>query len=953
MTCTSCGFSNSAAARFCGGCGNPLAQAAEEITERRQLTVHMCDLVGSTALSQRLDPEDLRDLLTDYQQVCGEAVERHDGHVAHYLGDGVLVYFGYPTAHEDDAKRAVRCGLDILAGTQSLNHPALPTQSIGLQVRIGVHTGRVVVGSVGSGLRREQLAQGDTPNIAARLQGLAWPDTLLVSDATWGLVVSAFDGEDVGERELKGISEPIRLWRVTQGKVGETLYAGSATPTRHVGRTKQQRALEGEWTTAFVSAARFVTVRGEPGIGKSRLVSEFRHGLADREVDILTMRCTSYTSNSAFQPVIELIEQRLGLERGLPPAARLDRIDARLAELHITTEDGAPLIAKLLSLIVDSLSGRRLMGLFTTRPEFLPAWSNNAAAALIDIPHLNAAEAEDLARSVAHDKPLPGRVMREIVKRCDGVPLFVEEVTRSVIESGVLEESEHSWELTGPLPADLIPASVDASLMCRIDRLGSARSTAQLAAAIGREFNLELLCAVSKRDAAELEVDLHRLIDAGLAWQADLGQERRYSFKHVLIQAAAYESLLRSTRANLHARIALVLRQTFPDEAERHPEVVARHLSGGGQHEQACDYWSAAGDRALARMAVPEAHGHYSQALESIKSLPETLDTMAKELELQIAIAPTLMTVHGWAAPPVAEACERARSLCSALQRPDRMYPPVWGLWTNRFAGGQLDSALTTANEAPDMAQASGGPMLEVTGRHAVSYTHYYRGEWAEAIRHAKAGIALYDVEQERTLTSTFQISSTVNLVATLGSSLWMQGHQDRGLAEMERMIAVARDVQHPSALSNALGVALFRATGSDLMGPTVGVIHSEGLHAAGRSSEALAMLADTVTLAEREHVGLLVPEIHRMAGIIHLDAGALADAEASFKAALATAAAQQALSLELRAALSYQVLSDGNGRREQGLALVQHHLDRFTDSHQQPDLLRARELLGATVCQG
>jgi class 3 adenylate cyclase/tetratricopeptide (TPR) repeat protein len=1069
MICSSCGFSNSTAARFCGGCGSPLVRTEGESTERRQITVLMCDLVGSTALSQRLDPEDLRDLLTDYQHVCEEAVERHDGHIAQYLGDGVLAYFGYPKAHEDDAKRAVRCGLDILSGMQALNHAAAKTQSIGLQVRIGVHTGRVVVGSVGSGLRREQLAQGDTPNIAARLQNLAAPDTLLISDTTWRLVKPAFDGEDVGEHELKGISEPIRLWRVTHATLDETLYAGASETTRYIGRARQHRVLEAEWTTAFAGAARFVTVRGEPGIGKSRLVSEFRHGFADREVDILTMRCTSYTSNSAFQPVIDLIEQRLGLEHGQPTKARLDRIDARLAELGISASDSAPLLAMLLSipadgrypplestpgrqrtrtfetllellrslsaqlptllivedlhwadastlelldLIVASLAGRRLMGLFTTRPEFLPAWSNNAAATLINVPHLDAAEAEDLARSVAHDKPLPGQVIREIIKRCDGVPLFVEEVTRSVIESGVLEEHDHSWELVGPLPADLIPASVDASLMSRIDRLGPSRITAQLAAAIGREYSFELLRAVSERDAAELEADLDRLVDAGLVREADVGHVRGYVFKHALVQAAAYESLLRSTRAHLHARIALVLRRDFPDEAERRPEVVARHLSGAGQHEQASDYWSAAGARALARMAVPEAHGHYSQALEGIKSLPETPDTLAKELDLQIAIAPTLMTVHGWAAPSVAEACERARSLCIELQCPDKLYAPVWGLWTNRFVSGQLESALVTANEALEMAKASTMPMLEVTGRHALSYTHYYRGEWAEAIGHAKAGIALYNVEQERALTSTFQISSTVNLVAALGSSLWMQGYQERGLAELERMIAIARDIRHPSALSNALGVAcymltfhrdasrmlryatevkgfardegwelwyavgvmssgwsrlrlgqkadglselfegvaLFRATGSDLMGPTVGVIHGEGLHAAGRSSEALAMLAETVTKAERGHVGLLLPEVHRLAGTIHLETGALADAETSFTAALDTAAAQQALSLELRAALSYQALLERTGRRAEGLALVQKHLDRFTEGHQHPDLVQARGLLVAAV---
>lgn len=1067
MTCIACGFVNAAASRFCGGCGSPLKLAPEAPGGRRQITVLMCDLVGSTALSQRLDPEDLRDLLAAYQRVCSEAVKRHEGHIAQYLGDGVLIYFGYPQAHEDDAQRAVRCGLDILAGIAQLDRAGAGDAR--LQVRIGAHTGRVVIGAVGTGARQEQLAQGDTPNIAARVQSLATPDALLVSAGTWRLVQGQFEGDDHGEHVLKGITQPVRVWRVTAASATASPRLGAALLTHYVGREAEHRALTAHWATVCMGTARFVTIRGEPGIGKSRLVAEFRQSLAGIEVDQLEMRCTPYTQHSAFQPVVELIEHRLGLDRSLSAEARLDRIDARLTELGLSPADYAPLLAALLSipsdgrhqpldlspqrqrartlelqvavlralstlqptllvvedlhwadastlellaLLVTALPRQQLLGLFTTRPEFTPPWSGNIAAALIDVPHLDQTEVEALMRSVANGKPLPGEVMREIVQRCDGVPLFVEEVSRAVLEAGVLQEGEFSWELTGPLPADLVPASVDASLMSRIDRLGEARDTAQLAATIGREFSVDLLRAVSERQGDALESDLRKLVDAGLAWQADLGQQQRFVFKHALVQVAAYESLLRSARARLHERIAEALRVQFEAEAKRHPEVVARHLSGAGQHGQASDFWSAAGQQSLARMAVPEAHGHFARALDGLKKLPETPETLAQELDLQIAIAPTLMTVHGWAAPSVADACERARALSLQLNRPDKLYPPVWGLWTNLFVGGQLDRALATANEALAMAQASGVPMIEVTGRHAVSYTHYYRGEWAQAMDHAQAGLALYELEQERVLTATFQISSSVNLVAGLGSSLWMLGHQDRGLAEMDRMIADARAVRHPSALSNALGVAcymltfhhdaprmlrhaaevksfareegwelwyavgvmssgwsrlrlgdraeglnelfegveLFRATRSDLMGPTVAVIHAEGLRAAGRPQEALAMLAETAATAERGHVGVLLPEVHRIAGEIHLAAGALDLAEAAFQAALATAAAQQALSLELRAAVAQLPLLSRLGRRDEGLALVQHHLARFSDSQSQPELVNARALLGATV---
>lgn len=1067
MNCTSCGFANATAARFCGGCGKPLDTPidAPNAGERRQLTVLMCDVVGSTALSQALDPEDLRDLLGGYQRVCFEAVNRHDGHIAQYLGDGVLIYFGFPHAHEDDARRAVRCGLDILSGMAELNRGAAHSTDVRLQVRIGAHTGRVVVGAVGAGARQEKLAQGDTPNIAARVQSMAQPDSLMVSDATWRIVQGYFRGQSHGERELKGVAQPMRLWAVNGTSGAESRLEGGGTLTEFVGREGEHKVLEAQWASVKSGVTCFVTLRGEAGIGKSRLVAEFRRHVANTDADMLAMRCTPYSQNSAFLPVTELLEQRLGLDRALSADARLERIDQRLIDLGLSAPDIAPLLAELLSIptgqryrplqispsrrrvrtleilvtLLRTMASQRptilvaedlhwadpstlellsllvwsppqlpLLGLFTARPEFEPPWAQDEASLLINVSRLDNAQVEAVARGVAGGKTMPGEVIREITRRCDGVPLFVEEVARAVIESGVLEEHEFAWTLTGPLPTGLVPATVDASLMARVDRLGDARDTVRLAATIGREFSYALLRAVSERDEDALVDDLNRIVGAGLAWRTVIGTAETFVFKHVLVQVAAYESLLRSVRQQFHERIARVLRSDFKDEVEYQPEVVARHLSGAGQHAQASDYWSAAGRKALARMAIPEAHGHFARALEGLKKLPETPEILTRELDLQIAIAPTLMTVNGWASPTVAQACERARALCQQLDRPDKLYPPLWGLWTNLFVGGQLDRALVTANEALAMAVASGVPMLEVTGRHAVAYTHYYRGEWAEAIAHAQAGVALYSVEQERALTSTFQISSTVNLVAALGSSLWMTGHQDRGIEEIDRMIAIARDVNHPSALSNALGVAcymltfhhdhprmlryasevksfareegwelwyavgvmssgwsrlhladrvdglrelfegvaLFRATRSDLMGPTVAVIHAEGLRAAGRQAEALAMLEATAETAHRGHVGVLLPDVYRLMGEIHLETGALGDAESAFRKAMETARAQHALSLELRAALAYHTLLARTNRGSEGRELVRQCYERFTDSFSQPDLKRARELL-------
>jgi class 3 adenylate cyclase/tetratricopeptide (TPR) repeat protein len=1066
VNCPSCGFANTAAARFCGGCGKTLeaiGSTAPE-AERRHVCVLFCDLVGSTQLSHRLDAEQLRDVVGSYQRTCDAVVLRHGGFVAQYRGDSIEVYFGYPHAHEDDVSRAVRCALDLLVAVRQLG----AVTKLDLEVRVGIDCGRVVVGTLGHS-RPERLAVGETPNVAARVQGEAAPGEVVVSDSLWRLLPGTFAAEPMGTRNLKGIARPVGLFKVVAS--GGQAARPHAPRTPFIGRTKELGALEALWMSVEQGAARFVVLRGEPGIGKSRLVEEFRRRVAAPDIDVLDARCTAYAQHSAFLPVTELIASRLGLDRSLGADEKLDRIDRRLAELRVSASDAAPLLAALLSIptgerypplvmspirrrvrtleilaaaLKATASQRRMMfivedlhwadpstlellqliisqeprlpllGILTARPEFQPAWPISGPTSLIDVSRLDSAEVEAVVSSIARGKLIPGEVMRGLTQRCEGVPLFAEEVTRAVMESGAIEEREFSWELTGPLPTELIPASIDASLMARIDRLGEARATAQLAATIGREFSYALLRAVSERSEAALGDDLQRIVDAGLAWQTPTGDAETYVFKHVLVQVAAYELLLHAERQRHHEAIARVLLSDFRVDVEHQPEIVARHLSGAGHHAEACDYWLSAGQNALNRMAIPEAHGHFARALDGLKQLlrqaPESPEILTKELELQIAIAPTLMTLHGWASPAVAEACERARALCQRLDRPDRLYPPVWGLWTNLFVGGLLDRALVTANEALAMAVGSGVPMLEVTGRHAVAYTHYYRGEWSEAIPHAEAGLALYSVEQERALTSTFQLSSTVNLVAVLGSSLWMMGHQTRALEELDRMIAIAREVNHPSALSNALGVAcymltfhqdfprmlgcaeevksfareegwelwyavgvmssgwarlrmgdcadglkelfegvaLFRATRSDLMGPTVGIIHGEGLRAAGRKQEAIEMLGATAQTAERGHVGVLLPDVYRLMGEIHLEAGAFSEAESAYRKALDTATAQQALSLALRAALSYHTLLERTGRCPEGHALVHRHYERFTDSFAQPDLLRARAMLEA-----
>ncbi|HUN98261.1 MAG TPA: adenylate/guanylate cyclase domain-containing protein, partial [Bradyrhizobium sp.] len=634
VNCPSCGFANIRLARFCGGCGKELkAITSASDAERRRLCVLFCDLVGSTPLSLRLDAEDLRNVMGSYQRVCETVVFRHDGFVANYRGDGVEVYFGYPLAHEDDATRAVLCALEMLEAVRQLAYAT----KVDLQVRIGIDSGRVVVGTLGSIGRFERVAIGETPNIAARVQAEAAPGQVVVSDSLRRLLRGSFVIEPMGARQLKGVERPVELFRVIAS--GGQAAGPSAKGTVFIGRANELNALETMWSNIKLGAARFIILRGEPGIGKSRLVEEFRCQVAGPDIDVLEMRCTPYSQHSAFLPVTELVARRIGIDRSLDTDAQLDRIDKRLTDLGISAPDAAPLMAALLSiptgerypplmitpirrrlrtleilvsaletislrhrtilivedlhwadpstlellqLIMSSAPRISLLGILTARPEFQPTWPNaplSSAAtngiSVIDLPRLNKTEVEAIVFGVAHGKSMPGEVIRELTQRCEGVPLFVEEVTRTVMESGIIEEREFSWELTGPLPATLIPASVDALLMARIDRLGDARVTAQLAATIGREFAYPLLRAVSERSEKALRDDLRCIVDAGLAWQTSKGNTKTYVFKHVLVQAAAYESLLRTTRQRHHDAIARALLSDFKIDVEHQPEVIA------------------------------------------------------------------------------------------------------------------------------------------------------------------------------------------------------------------------------------------------------------------------------------------------------------------------------------------------------------------------------------------
>jgi class 3 adenylate cyclase len=601
--------------------------------ERRQLTVLFCDLVDSTVLASQLDPEEWREVVRAYQDTCAKVIARFEGHIAQYLGDGLLVYFGYPSAHEDDAQRAVRAGLGVVEAMGQLNLRLTQERGVSLAVRLGCHTGLVVVGDVGGGTRQEQLALGDTPNLAARLQGLAAPNTLVLSTTTSQLLGGFFACQALGTHQLKGFAQPIEVYQVLYESTARSRLeaAGRTSLTPLVGREPEVALLRERWAQVKEGLGQVVLLSGEAGIGKSRLVQVLTEQVASEPQAWLTpCQCSPYYQNTALYPLIELLERvALRLEREESPQQKLSKLEGFVVRYGLPLAGAVPLFAALLSLplsadyapltfspeqqkqktlqaflaiflriasqqpvlfvmedlhwvdpstlelltvLVDQGPTARILALFTCRPDFSPPWTGRSHLTQVTLNRLPRRQAAELTGRVAHGKALPAEVVEQVVAKTDGVPLFVEELTKMVLESGLLRERAECYELTGPLLPLAIPTTLHDSLMARLDRLAAVKGLAQLGATLGREFSYELLRAVSPWDEDTLRRGLQQLVAAEFLYQRGLPPQAAYVFKHALIQDAAYQSVLRSTRQQYHQRIAQVLEEHFPETTETQPE---------------------------------------------------------------------------------------------------------------------------------------------------------------------------------------------------------------------------------------------------------------------------------------------------------------------------------------------------------------------------------------------
>ena len=834
-----------------------------DTAERRQVTVMFVDLVGSTELSARMDPEDLREVISAYQRCVGETVTGLGGFVANYMGDGVLIYFGYPTAHEDDAECAVRAGLN------SVNEVAALKLPVSLQARVGIATGLVVVGDlIGSGGAQEHSIVGETPNLAARLQLLAEAGVVVIAEGTRKLVGDLFELRDLGCMSLKGIAGPVPAWAVLRASTIESRFEAlhASGLTALVGREQELQTLLQRWSQAKSSQGRVVLLSGEAGIGKSRIIAALMERLAGEPQTRLRYFCSPQHIDSPFYPIIGRIERAAGFTREDALTDKLDKLGAMLAR-NATSPQDASLLAEMLSLPNDgrypvpdltpqqrrertldalttqlmSLTSRQtvlmiledahwsdpstlemlgrtvkiistlpVLFVVTYRPEFEPTWIGQSHVTTFTINRLARREVDIMIDNLAGDQPLAASIRQDIINRSDGVPLFVEEVTKAVLEAN---DQTDPGQIINVSPSRLeVPATLQASLMARLDRLGAAKDVAQVGASIGREFSYALLAAIVPQSEPELQLALDRLVGAGLLFQLGVPPQATYLFKHALVQDAAYGTLLREPKRALHARIAEVLETRFHDVVRQHPELLAHHCTEAGLIETAAGLWGSAGQRSLERSALIEAAVQLSRALDQIATLPSTSALRGQQIEFQVALINPLMHVKGYGAPETKAAAERARLLIEEAKSrgelpedPQLLFSVLHGFAMVNLVTFNGKALRELAQQFLALAHAQSSTVPLVVGHRIMGHSRLFTGDVAESRVHYDRSIELYDGAKLPLMTGFGGVEARVSALCFRSQSLWMLGYPKSALADAVEAMSRSRAIGHAVTLINTL----------------------------------------------------------------------------------------------------------------------------------------------------
>jgi class 3 adenylate cyclase/predicted ATPase len=1073
--CPACGGDNLPGAAFCGVCGGRLEAApiqdgrsrgstdpasVRSEAGRRQLTVLFVDLVGSTALSERLDPEDMRAVINAYQRSCAAVVERYDGHVAKYMGDGVLAYFGYPQAHEEDPERAVRAALDLVQRVRDLT--ARP--ELVLQVRVGIATGLVVVGDlIGEGAAKEQAVVGNTPNLAARLQELANPGDVMISAGTRRLLGNLFECEDLEARELKGFAEPVRMSRVRGLRAVDRFEALHASLTPLIGREQEIALLIERWRRAVEGEGHVVVLSGEPGVGKSRIVLALQEQLAGESHGVVHYQCLSYCRNSRLQPVIDELERTAGIGRDDPQDVKLAKLEEHLEAvstgsakqllaglLAIPTEDRGPTIAleperrkaktldvlvqrlkamaarrpllvvfedvhwidptskELLERVVDGARDAPVLVVITLRPEGLPISFGPASVTTLTLSRLSQRQSATLIAGITGGKRLPAELVERIVAHADGVPLFVEELTKTVLEAGLVADRGDHYALAGPLTELAIPDTLHDSLTARLDRLGPVKEVAQIAAVIGREFSYELLAAVADLPDRELQGALRQLSAAELVFGRGEPPDAVYAFKHVLVQETAYNAVLRERRAELHGRIAHTLAADFPEILANRPELIAHHCTEAGLGEEAVEFWREAGELAISRSAAHEAVAHLQSALGILARFAESRHRDKTELGLQTSLGGALIAAKGFAAPETGQAFARAWELCQRVGDEGRLSPVLFGRWIHHISRAELDDSLAVAGDLLRLAETQADPVPRIIAHRALANSQFFIGDLIATRTHAEQALASYQPAGRPELAVRYAADPYVPSAYFLAHALLCLGYPDSARQHAVNALARARELGHVLTMAHALhhdclfhllardalaarqqadalisvadehrlpfwqalgrifrgralvdagqagrgrdelqaGLAAYRATEGTLYLPYALTLWADVCRTLGELEQGLEAVAEARRLIAASGIRGFEAHAQRVEGELHRASGDSDAAAECLQRAMVTARRQQARLSELRAAVSLANLWRERGKRKEAYDLVAPLYAWFTEGLQSADLRAAATLL-------
>ncbi len=1091
-TCTNCGFENPQGFDFCGKCSAPLTEkspspgsyrkikekeeSSETTTkidspqaERRQLTVMFCDLVGSTSLSEKLDPEELRELIQNYLEVCAEVISRYDGYIAKYLGDGILVYFGYPMAHEDDAQRAVHTGLEILYDMDRLNSRLKKEQGRSLSIRIGVHTGLVVAGEMGGGDAREPMAiVGETPNIAARLEGVAEPDTMAISPATYQLIDGYFECKSMGLHTLKGISQPLEVYSVlkpidTTSRLEAVMAKGM---TSLIGREDEVQLLFDSWEHIKTGIGQLILLSGEAGIGKSRLVNVFKDHVASDEHTWIVIRCSPYYQNSFLHTITDYFQRRLDLRNEELPEDKIHKIENFLEEYEFPLNQSMHLLASLLSislpekykpqditpqkqkeltldflvnwiikekekekviLVIEDLhwidpstlefinllvkQGPNLgiLSFYTFRPDFDPPWKNLSNFTQITLKRLPEQQVKLIAKSVAKNKTLPDEVIQQIVKKTDGIPLFVEELTKMILDSGLLIEKSDQYELRGPLPPLAIPTTLQDSLMSRLDRLASVREVAQLSAIIGREFSYELLSAVSLLDGNTLKSALFKLVDYEILYEEGTPPSSNYIFKHALIRDAAYGSLLKRKRREYHQRVAEVYESKYKSDLREYYPMLVHHwdLAAGDDKDygeaviKTVNYLELSGEMALRNGAFKEAGEFLQRANDLYELFPDSDRTLEHELNILKNLGIAVFATTGFGAKKTMQIYERAWKLCEQLGETPGTFPILWGLWLCYHFSSDPDKEFELGSKLIDIAQKENDDELLLQAHHAIWTSQMLIPNYSKALIHLEEGRKLYNPDYHENHCFNYG-GHDPGMCCHRALCLinWFVGYPDKAVKEGAESIKHAKSHQFSlitaqmantfvykqrgeiektqnntaliveSALRSGLpgyllwtsifegwvmgqgdkiseGIALIEES-CDKIGykdPGYMSMLAELYLKAGRTEEGLQLVKELLEIVDSKNKRDYEPELFRLKGELLMNTSH-EDTEKCFKKAIEISQKQGAKSLELRAVISLCRLKQKQDKTEEAKQMLSEIYGWFTEGFETADLKDAKLLL-------